>query len=208
MMGECRRMRCFGAFYIFMASAAAVGLPRDTVAAPDGVLVHVINGASVSPQMLALAQHDVIEIYRDIGVEVVWAEAATVSPASRPLLIDIVTAAPPTVAAKVMGIAVRDSMMVGGRFAYVFYDRIRDVGQRSRYPAVTAHILGAVIAHELGHLLLPYGHSPIGLMRGDWGEQELQGTNFTWLRFTRAQGDLIRHRLACADRPCSASSEP
>jgi hypothetical protein len=207
-MGDCRRMRCFGAFYVFMASAAAVGLPGNTIAAPDGVLVHVNNRASVSPQVLALAQHDVIEIYRDIGVEVVWAEATTVSPANRPLEIEIVTAAPPTVAAKVMGIAVRDSMTVGGRLAYVFYDRIRDVGQRSHFPAVTAHILGAVIAHELGHLLLPYGHSPTGLMRGDWGEQELQGTNFTWLRFTRSQGDLIRRRLGCVDRACSASSEP
>ena len=202
-MRGCRRLRGLGAFRLILVSAAAVGWSGEAVATPtptpERVLVQVLNRASVSREVLELAQHDVIAIYRDIGVEVVWAETGTETAlsTSRPLLIQIITDALPHVSEKAMGVALRgDSAEGSGQFAYVFYGRIRDVGQRSRYPAVTAHILGAVMAHEMGHLLLPYGHSLTGLMRADWSEQEMQGPNFTWLRFTRSQGDLIHRHLA------------
>jgi hypothetical protein len=205
MGGNCRK-RCFGAFQVLLASAAAVGLPGDGAAAPERVLVQVMNSASVSPQMLTQAQHSVTTIYHDIGVDVVWTGSAPASPTDRAVLIEIVSTALPDVSAKAMGVALRDPLTLSAQVAYVFYDRIKDIGLRSHYP-VTPQILGAVIAHELGHLLLPYGsHSPTGLMRAEWNEYELQGLNFSRMRFTSLQGDLIRQRLACGDRACAAPS--
>jgi hypothetical protein len=48
----------------------------------------------------------------------------------------------------------------------VFYDSLLDAA--AGHPAEAAAILGWVMTHELGHLLLPPGpHAPFGLMRGD-----------------------------------------
>ena len=30
------------------------------------------------------------------------------------------------------------------------------------------------MAHEIGHLLLPYGHSATGLMRADWEAKDMR----------------------------------
>lgn len=39
--------------------------------------------------------------------------------------------------------------------------------------ASSADVIGAVIAHEVGHLFLGSGHSGSGLMRGCWSPREL-----------------------------------
>jgi hypothetical protein len=53
------------------------------------------------------------------------------------------------------------------RRAFVFYDRLLDAA--ASHPIDTAVVLGQVMAHELGHLLLPPGpHSRFGLMRGNF----------------------------------------
>jgi hypothetical protein len=81
-----------------------------------------------------------------------------------------------------------------GRFAYVFDDRIERMSAQHQLERVM--LLGATIAHEVGHLLLPDGsHSPNGLMRGAWGDRELQLARDGLLQFTARQGELIRRRL-------------
>ena len=47
--------------------------------------------------------------------------------------------------------------------AYIYYDRVLHL--RPNPPRDLASTLGDVIAHELGHLLLPPGHSTLGIMR-------------------------------------------
>jgi hypothetical protein len=42
----------------------------------------------------------------------------------------------------------------GGKVAYLLFDRIRDIAWSAG--GEPADILGFVIAHEIGHLLLPY----------------------------------------------------
>ena len=58
--------------------------------------------------------------------------------------------------------------------------------------------LGHVIAHEIGHLLLPTrAHSPSGIMKaGLDGERAAQGALF----FTREQARQIRTRLMNAEQ--------
>jgi hypothetical protein len=54
-------------------------------------------------------------------------------------------------------------------------------------------ILAYVIAHELGHLLLPgYGHSPTGVMRADWDNPLARDVVKGSLTFTDAQAARIR----------------
>jgi hypothetical protein len=52
-----------------------------------------------------------------------------------------------------------------GVYAGVFHDRVRQPGASID----EAELLGSVVAHELGHLLLGTGqHSAAGIMKGEW----------------------------------------
>lgn len=83
----------------------------------------------------------------------------------------------------------------GGRIAYVLYDRLRDAAAASGWPL--QDLLAVVIAHELGHLLLPPGaHSSDGLMRSGWDVAELRRFRLDSLGFTPDQKDLIRGRFS------------
>jgi hypothetical protein len=55
-----------------------------------------------------------------------------------------------------------------------------------------AVLLGYVIAHELGHLLIGPGHSADGVMRARWGRNEFQALRQRWLRFNRTDAERIR----------------
>jgi hypothetical protein len=59
-----------------------------------------------------------------------------------------------------------------------------------------AEILGHVIAHEVGHLLLgTNSHSAFGVMRAHWDGEELQQASRGSLLFTQAQAAMMRERL-------------
>ena len=81
-----------------------------------------------------------------------------------------------------------------GRIAYVFYERLRAITARCNVSNVTA--LSLVIAHETGHLLLPYGaHSEVGVMRGHWDFTPSRDLHIQQMSFTPAQGLQIRRLL-------------
>jgi len=70
----------------------------------------------------------------------------------------------------------------GGRHITVFWDKIRTEAAAGSHPE--ALMLGYVIAHELGHLLLPPRyHSPYGIMKNrlsynDWSQVRRLGNLF------------------------------
>jgi len=78
-----------------------------------------------------------------------------------------------------------------GRLAYAFYDRIGAAAQQ--YRTDVSKLLGYVMAHELGHILLAEGsHSPTGIMSARWGHFKLDLVAETFLRFTKEQAESIR----------------
>jgi hypothetical protein len=58
-----------------------------------------------------------------------------------------------------------------------------------------ASLLGLVISHELGHLLLGPGHLPNGLMHGTWKSHETEAIRKRWLRFDGQQAAIIHREL-------------
>ena len=58
-----------------------------------------------------------------------------------------------------------------------------------------ASLLGLVISHELGHLLLGPGHVPSGLMYGTWKSHEIEAIRKRWLRFDSQQAAIIQGEL-------------
>ena len=89
--------------------------------------------------------------------------------------------------------------------AYVIYPRIEnfvrthdDANQRGRR---LGQVLAHAIAHEIGHVLLSSSsHSPAGIMRASWQDDEYKLLVSGQLRFTLAQTELIRTELARLSR--------
>jgi hypothetical protein len=67
-----------------------------------------------------------------------------------------------------------------------------------------ARLLGFAIAHEMGHLLLPAGHSPSGIMRPDWNGDDLRHIASGSLQFTPAQANAIRAKVSDC---CAATAD-
>jgi len=181
-------------YLIAAALTIELGLGRP-VAASDGmpsVFLYLANEAGVSSDIVGDARREVIRIYAQIGVRVIWAEHVTSSPKD-PLVIIISPVTGQWVGPMSLGLAVRGANF-SGRLAYVFYDRVQPLARKHQMR--DSSLLGVVIAHEIGHLLLPYGsHSSNGLMRGEWDTRQLSLAGARLLRFTAQQAKLIRAHL-------------
>lgn len=90
----------------------------------------------------------------------------------------------------VMGTAIGDTHETGGS-AFVFYDRVlRSAHERQQDVAA---VLAYAMAHEMGHLLLPFpAHADAGIMRPDWNGDDLRHMANGSLQFTPAQAAALR----------------
>jgi hypothetical protein len=98
------------------------------------------------------------------------------------------------------------------QLAYVFYERVEGLAQRETQrefaalevsrgimapPATVGQILGEVIAHEIGHILLNLAaHTQTGIMRGYWDLHDLSDIAQDCLGFTKQQGEVIQAEVA------------
>jgi hypothetical protein len=88
-----------------------------------------------------------------------------------------------------------------GRIAYVIRDRVRDAAAKA--PMNEGDLLGFVMAHEVGHLLLPHGsesqpheaHTPTDLMRGRWDVRDFWRLDVRKLGFSARQASQIRSTI-------------
>jgi len=167
------------------------------------ISILVQDHAQVPRATFTKAEQVVAGVYRKIGVDVVWyhsgaeydrlglGDPATRDASLRSIL--ILSIVPPSAEARlgpqpdVMGQAFRDS-----RYAMVFYGRVAGLAERGGRDVDL--VLGYVIAHEIGHLLLPTsGHTIGGLMSARLDPQLMsQGV----LEFDRTQATSIRACLA------------
>jgi len=168
-------------------NSMATGLDADDL--PTAV-VRVDNIAPVSAENLRFAEARATEVFVRAGAHVRWMdEDSAVRERIRPpytivLVSGEENARAPLLIADALGFA--DPQV---HRAHVFCDRIEVVSARSRRSP--ASILGDVMAHELGHLLLPPpGHSTGGIMRSNV-DTRLQAIE----TFTRAQAREIVLRL-------------
>ncbi len=81
-----------------------------------------------------------------------------------------------------------------GCYSDVFYDQAMEL--HAAWHFALSDILGSVMAHELGHLLLgSNSHSRAGIMRAHWQGEELNVLSRGNLWFTREQGEHMRGKL-------------
>ena len=76
----------------------------------------------------------------------------------------------------------------------LFHEQIEELAHLQQKAA--ASVLALVVAHEIGHVLLPApAHSGAGIMQAPWDRHALDQADDHALLFTARQGELIRQRL-------------
>jgi hypothetical protein len=181
-----------------------VGLARPAAADPRlslRILLQVPGDDSIRPNVVSRAKAEMSRIYRDAGIDIVWTREApdpqlTLTILSRELTDQL------TVVTTALGGAV-GTREYRGRRAYVFYNRVERVARtylntsrrRGTNDTDNVIVLAHAMAHEIGHLLLPYGHSATGIMRADWDAKDMRLAVHGRLNFTSEQAELIRTRL-------------
>ncbi|MBI3279861.1 MAG: hypothetical protein HYZ57_08480 [Acidobacteria bacterium] len=101
------------------------------------------------------------------------------------------------------GFALPSSAPEFGFFAAVFYDRIRLLSNPS--PTMLGRVLGHVVAHEVGHLLLTMrGHTASGLMKVPWDKKQLERIDQGSLLFSSAEAAQIRANVLARMRAAGA----
>jgi hypothetical protein len=82
-----------------------------------------------------------------------------------------------------------------GRHASVFYHRVDELAESGG--ASRALLLGHIMAHEIGHLLLGVNsHSATGLMHVPWGRTQRERASLGTLLFTDKESEQIRRQVA------------
>ena len=179
---------------VILASGGPAAASRQLLEGPH-IVVGVVNEAGVSLRIIRSGKTRIAAIYEAIGVAIVWVDTEVDDPEA--CIVKIVDEggaeavnAPP----EAIGMAYSNGEGGGGGLVYVFYDRIEHVSGRNQLDG--SAMLGAAIAHELGHLLLPSGsHSTQGLMRAGWNRSDILTADGPGLRFTAEQGARIRAKL-------------
>jgi len=78
-----------------------------------------------------------------------------------------------------------------GTIADIYTDRLTDLTCGRKW--ALGPILGELIAHEIGHLLLgPDSHCTGGIMRPHWGERDLEEAQRGQMLFTAQQAERMR----------------
>lgn len=197
--------------FLKLTSMVVIGilfcLSQTARALDDGttqVTVTVFNDAKVSNDVLTRAERRATTILQTAHVRVTWLHTAEgASSSSRSAF-----GRKPSPATDFSIRVVRDSVALpesifgvsflgqdgSGRYSDVFYATAYRLSESSRLNL--AEVLGHVMAHELGHMLLgSNAHSSLGIMRPHWSAEELQSLRMGKLLFTRAQSQLMKENI-------------
>jgi hypothetical protein len=168
--------------------------------------VDVYDYAGVAPDIRAAAAEVTRHIYAAIGIDIVWVDRCPLAcniGFSREAHTDtqdghlMVTILPDGMSVQEFPAGVLGAAPENGSVAYAFFGRIRAFAFDRNLLMGT--LLGHVIAHEVGHILLREGHAPKGLMRAKWVDGELVLAKLGRLGFTAMQARRIRSRFGVAE---------
>jgi hypothetical protein len=179
--------------------------------------VRTYDAYGVADQDLIAAQATVQTLLLETGIDLEW-RGCTARAGSSPVnsscadavgameVVVRIARASSQSAAGALGSSVIDSSQRGGSLVTVFADRLEATMARTHVDLGT--LVGRVIAHEIGHLLMSTPrHSARGLMRARWTDDELE-RNITgdWIFTADDRRRIVRGFLARSrpQRPADA----
>ena len=176
--------------------------------ASSHITVFVNDAVGVERAVLKRAEVETTHLFRPAGITIEWRNCSETSDCRRPpraneFVLHIVPQGR-TYSDFVFGEA-----FLGpdgkGVYADVFFNRLRQVGGTLNI----AQLLGAVSAHELGHLLLgSHSHALMGIMEPTWGPESLRRISMGNLTFTPEQQRAIRNRSLSENMAVSLTRDP
>jgi hypothetical protein len=166
------------------------------------ISIYVYNGGQVPTRTLRKAEDGATRIFEKTGIKITWREPKPpvsegggspdpwvptnieVRIFKRPMINEV------PVKEEVTGFV----WSFETNIAAILYDRVQDLAASKR--ADVATILGIVMAHEIGHLLLrSHEHSSEGVMRQNWPPGDLQSAAQGRLHFTAEQSQRMRDEV-------------
>ena len=213
-----KSLRMFSVFAaILSAGPGGFAAPE---AQPPRITVRLYNFAGVSDGVLDRAEGISTQIFHDAGIRIIWTPCPRNSAERNPypncrepfgpsdIILRILPAAPEKFSRRraVFGVAWLGSGTEISTVADVYYDRVQQMTSSSLRSAsrgifstqlapdvCDALTLGAVLSHEIGHLLLgTNSHSTNGIMRAAWSRRDLEKVYFDRLHFTSNQENRLR----------------
>lgn len=175
-------------------------------AARAAVRVRIYDFENVPPSILTHAEEEATDIFGKAGIAVTWSkcwprstrDAVCGTPFGPSDLMLRILSKPMTadfeVSPLTLGFALPTKPGRGGVTAYICYDHIRKLVHNA--DSSTSHILAAVSAHEVGHLLMSSdAHLIGGIMCPIWPKQDLRRGRSGYLLFTPVESELMRANL-------------
>lgn len=160
------------------------------------VPIRLFNDAAVTPRVVIAAQSEATWILRSLCVEIEWVQ----SPSPKALEIFII-AAPLRQSTTPFALGMTILNTEYGSRATVFLSRVSSgvrEASRSYLSTIRLHVLlGCVLAHEIGHMLLnTNAHAPAGVMIAAFGEPELLRAEQRRLIFTPSDREIFLRQIA------------
>lgn len=189
--------------YLLFVTVCQTAMPRDT-----GLEITIelddYSGLNASARRNARTTAEAILTKAGIGVQ--WQDCPVNPPKGAALVCSAgtsdvahfdVAVLPESMSARIASNPQQFGMsLMGGRGGfptqvYVFKDRVVEFAAAEQAPWAT--LVGTIIAHEIGHLLLgSESHFPAGIMRGRWRPQDVKDARMGVLVFTARQADQLR----------------
>jgi hypothetical protein len=202
-----------------LASLIATGVPTSAAEAlqpPAKLTVRVYNFAQVPAGTLVASEETAAWIFRQTGIEVRWVDCpisaqdiakfpacsqTTTLPSARSVKIL------PRPMADRFGLSpVKFGIAVPPNHAFVFFQRVQEATKDTGFSR--PRVLGHVIAHELGHLLLPgEEHAAEGIMAEDLLARDCEHPGVMLLHFTAEQAERMRSQC-CLVGPTKKTPHP
>jgi hypothetical protein len=205
-------IRALSLLVISFVPQMAAGARTDS--ATIHLTVSVFNDAAAPASVMSQAQERATLILRRAGITLVWLDCGTpgnappnsgCSDLSYPQHLSVRLVSHPGRLSKDTFGQTFQNASGEGNYALVFFNAL--VSSKKVEIVKTRDLLGHIIAHELGHLLLGSdSHSATGLMSAVWQAKELRQASQGNLFFTNDQQDRIRARCLAAQTALAAAS--
>ena len=185
-------------------------LPAQTPKPESKIQVFVYNYAGVSSETLARAEREAARIYSRTGIETEWLDCPLTPDQAAQFPACQLQPSPARLALRILSRPMAERIGLSqATFGSALLPEDGGFGMTAQVCAhcceelakgdqtLHAAVLGHVMAHELGHLLLGIGsHGATGLMHVPWHHKELENVAQGSLLFTSSEGEKMRRQVS------------
>jgi len=161
------------------------------------LVVRTYDAGGTPARLLERARWTAEQTLNAVGIELVWRPChggSCADPPRRGEVLVRIANATPLGQQDSLGYSFVDPVAHAGTLATIYRDRVWSLAAGAKVDE--GQLLGRVIAHEIGHLLLGTSmHAESGLMRAHWFSSELQRRRPADWVFSTVEGFNMRYRL-------------